>query len=347
MHGASGRRARPPRGPSRVLLVPCVALVFLLFVWWRPVHSDVSSEKVAFERYSFSAPLPGAPWITVAIPTYHRAATLKKILPSYLASPAVGKIVISDDFGSNDTAELRVWLAEAGVPASAVELIDAAPAKLGAMRNKIRAARAAAHWSAWIALLDSDNTATHEEYFEPLRAAWIAAGYSVPPSDPIAERRIFAASRYYVPKQVPWACRALFGGLGAWLWPHSLCALPAPHVADFSFLEAEGHAVTRANFNRIYPHKAAGGLLNDANNVFHRRLLDVWEPLAAADVADPPGIDALFLYRNAIFNGFSLVVVPGMAYTHPASDDSFYMKHDGKVIDAYIAKHSLSHMEPV
>lgn len=284
-------------------------------------------------------PPTNAAWVTVAIPTYRRADRLRPILAAYFASPAVGKIVLADDFGSNDTLELLRWIQDQN-RSDMVELLGPPPTKLGAMRNKIRATRSAARWSEWVCLMDSDNSATHEGYFEPLRAAWIAEGDSVPPRGHAAELRIYAASRYYIPLKSP-----SHESSWMWRWLCSLCPPPAPEVADFStFLAPEGHVVTRENYNRVMALRPAGGLMNDGNYVFHRRILHVWEPLGAGQVVDPPGVDVLYMNWHALRQGFSLHVVPGMEYVHPRSTDSFYLAH-GDGAGAFIAEQGLERMQ--
>ena len=338
-------------GTMIYLLIP--AALLLLIVGSLTDHgSDVSApvhvaSVPTFGRRQEASPEPSSPstgLLTVAIATYRRADRLKTILPEYLASPIVAKVVISDDFGSEDAAVLRTWLSNMSVAHSErVELLDPPPRRLSAMRNKIRAARAAARFSEWICLMDSDNTATHHRYFEPLVTAWLAARNGVPPRGTAAELRIHSASLYYISRRPSWMS-SVFCRLASGVLPTNFCAPPL-EAADFrALLSNNGSTVTRSNYGRVMALPQGPSLMNDGNYVFHRRILDVWEPLAAGNV-EPPGVDALFMNWHAIRQGFSLYLVPGMEYLHPASDDSFYKSHGGEAATAFTAQHGLSVMD--
>ncbi len=51
------------------------------------------------------------PVVSVAIASFKRSHHLKRILPAYIRTPWVKTIVVSDDYGSTDAANLRSWLA--------------------------------------------------------------------------------------------------------------------------------------------------------------------------------------------------------------------------------------------
>jgi hypothetical protein len=119
--------------------------------------------------------IPGAPLapharpiLSVAITSFKRSRQLMQILPNYIRSPWVRSIVVSDDHDSPDSVILREWISKLSptvftlAEATKLVLMDPFPSKLGAYMNKLRALRRAAEDSDWIALMDSDNAATHE-----------------------------------------------------------------------------------------------------------------------------------------------------------------------------------------
>lgn len=73
----------------------------------RRAHSAATPAEPAAELVGHSA--PGT--ISVVVPTFNRAEMLCKVLPSYLASPAVREVIVVDDAGHDDTAtRLQDWL---------------------------------------------------------------------------------------------------------------------------------------------------------------------------------------------------------------------------------------------
>lgn len=103
--------------------------------------------------------------LSVAIPTMNRWRFLEQTVETYLASPHIAEITVTDENGSDVAAIYEKF----GASTDAMKLnLHTNLTRMGPYMNKYEAIRASN--SEWVALLDSDNTFTDTDYFGPLAA---------------------------------------------------------------------------------------------------------------------------------------------------------------------------------
>jgi glycosyltransferase involved in cell wall biosynthesis len=119
--------------------------------------------------------------ISIIVPTRNRAYTLRKVLPSYCTQELVTEIVLVDDAGEDDTAEVAEAIA-AEYPAITLRIVRHAQ-RMGAARSRQDGAAAAAN--AFVLFCDDD------EYLEPGYAAECFALLMARNAGAVSGRRVY------------------------------------------------------------------------------------------------------------------------------------------------------------
>lgn len=187
------------------------------------------------------------PAISVVVPTYNRAGTIRDALAGLLTEPVALEVVVVDDGSTDDTLAVL-----AGLTDPRVRVIAGAHAGIAAARNTgIAAARAPV-----IAFHDSDDTALPGRLTTPLAtlhadptlAFVVMNGRLLPPEDAPAQ------------PEKPWIAPAV---------ARSLAARPLDALAVFQWNlgQLQGITITRAALDAVGPLDGGFTILDDLDLV--------------------------------------------------------------------------------
>lgn len=171
--------------------------------------------------------------LSVAIPTMNRWRFLKHTIPTYLASPHIAEITVTDENGSDVTEISGKFVVDVS-PATTKFNLHINSTRMGPYMNKYEAIRKSS--SEWIALLDSDNTFTDVDYFGPAAACNLTNPWII---------------------YAPAAVRFVKESTGETEQP---------------FLEYDGLVVNKENWSTVASTAAGRRLLNDGNYVLNRKI---------------------------------------------------------------------------
>ena len=227
--------------------------------------------------------------IGVAISTCCRFKWLAQSIPTYLRNPLVKEVVVTDDCRSDVPALNALILHNASftAPELAKLVLVANPARLYPFRNKIAAVSHAVR-SEWVAVLDSDNYAPLDSYFEVLFRYWQDREGGRP-----KHGSIFSPDR----------------------WLSARARRDQPY-----------YTTDAAGFREACTQEAI--LLNAGNQVVHRATaLHAWQKVASTRYGYTAGLEgheSVLLNSLMLSAGSRLQVVKGMTYNHRMTEDSFY-----------------------
>lgn len=212
--------------------------------------------------------------LSVAIPTMNRWRFLKNMLPVYLESKYIDRIAICDETGS-DIEEIKKHY---GTHVSSGKIfLQKNKTRLGPYLNKYECLKRTG--KGWIALLDSDNIFTDEQFFAPVAKLLESAEFNT----------IYAPAAVMFIKE-------------------------DTGETEMPFLKYDGLVVDKSNWSDIVATPEGRRLLNDGNYVLYgNSARHHWKWL---DSTKTRGADTLIANYYLVAQGISIRFTKELGYTH-------------------------------
>lgn len=235
--------------------------------------------------------------VVVCIPTMCRARPfLLRSVPQYLQMPFVSAVIITDETGE-DIAALKEDLPAEVVNNTKLHLV-CNPTRLGPFANKRRAVELAPAGS-WVALIDSDNFAPAETYFQP----WLAAA----PHNP---------NIVYAP-----------GGSTSPLCNGNSISVPLMHNVRLTKSNIKSYMRESSTRRQTFYVLNTGNFIVK-REVYLRRLPAEWKKLTTHfEKPKDSAADAAMQAVKMLMTGADIVVLPQMTYEHEIHENSMVVKH--------------------
>lgn len=230
--------------------------------------------------------------LTVAIPTMNRWRFLKNMLPVYIGSPYINEVIICDENGKDSS---EIWFEHEKAVRSGKIILETNDVRLGPYMNKYKSIKSASY--DLVALLDSDNIFTDEEYFAPLAELWKKENPDI--------------STIYAPAAVKFVKEGT-------------------HETEMPFLKYDGLVVDASNWSRVSSTSEGRRLLNDGNYVVNSSFAILHWP--EFDIEKTSGADTFIANYYLVAGGAKIRFTAALGYTHIVHAESITESEHDKTI---------------
>lgn len=220
--------------------------------------------------------------LCVAIPTMNRWRFLSNMLPVYIQSPYIKNIAICDEIGTDIDKIQKIY---DKYVLSGKLILQKNKTCLGPYMNKYESIKLVG--PQWVALLDSDNIFTDDDFFAPLVN--------------ILETETPDINMIYAPAAVKFIRENT-------------------NETEMPFLKYDGLIVDASNWSDITATPEGRRLLNDGNYVLHGHYAtQLWPQL---DISETSGADTFIANYYLVARGARIYFTKALGYTHIIHSES-------------------------